>query len=350
MKILFLHTEISGYFLAGATKLVELYGAEMHIVRYPINKEAPFKFAQQKNVFYYERREYDFEKLKNLVAQINPQLIYCAGWIDKDYLKISKQYFDKIPTVLGFDNKWENTLKQNIATLLSPFYITNKFSHCFVAGQQQRKYAQKLGFKNEQIFTGLYTADVDLFYSQSLINKESKTKFFPKKFIYTARYVRHKGIENLWNSFDEIQKENPNEWELWCLGTGDITAFQHPKIKHFGFVQPDAMSEIIRQTGVFVLPSYFEPWGVAVHEFAAAGFPLLCSTEVGAASQFLEDGKNGYLFETKNKNSMKNAMKKMINLSNEKLNEMSNKSIELAKELTPEIWATTVMKMVNGKL
>jgi glycosyltransferase involved in cell wall biosynthesis len=46
---------------------------------------------------------------------------------------------------------------------------------------------------------------------------------------------------------------------------------------------------------VFALLSRHEPWGVAVNEAAASGLPLLLSDHVGAASDLLVDGGNGFL-------------------------------------------------------
>ena len=44
--------------------------------------------------------------LKKLVYSINPDVIICSGWIDKDYLKITKTYFKKIPTIMTCDTHW----------------------------------------------------------------------------------------------------------------------------------------------------------------------------------------------------------------------------------------------------
>lgn len=347
MKFVFLYTEIAGYFLACVKKLVELHNTEVHIFRYPVNSEAPFEFPLLKNVFYYERKNFTRKKLKEKVSEINPDCIYCAGWIDKDYLETVKIFSGKIPAILGFDNKWKNSVRQKVAALIAPFYLTNNFSHCFIPGEKQKQFSLKLGFKNNQILTGLYSADFDLFHSYYKLFSEEKKKFFPKIFLYAARYVKHKGIEDLWTAFIQLQNEFPNDWELWCIGTGDVQPIQHPKIKHFGFVQPEQLGKFIRQTGVYILPSRFEPWGVSLHEFAAAGFPLICSNEVGASEKFLENEKNGFLFNAGNIQELKNCMKKIILLNEQELKKMSELSIEKAKQITPETWANAIFQILT---
>ena len=284
-----------------------------------------------------------------MVEKISPDIIYCSGWTDKVYLKICGIYKSKIPTVIGLDNQWKGNIKQRIACLISPFYLLKKFSYAWIPGILQYKFAEKLGFNKNRIMSGLYCADVELFYTQFLSNREDKQRMFPKRFIFIGRYYEFKGVKDLWHAFIELQNENPNGWELWCLGTGDIPPIQHPKIKHFGFVQLEQLKHFIKDTGVFILPSHFEPWGVAVHECAAAGMPLICSNEVGAATAFLKIGDNGYLHEAKNINSLKSAMKKMMRLPDKELNKMGDRSSELAKQITPTIWANTIMKIINNQ-
>ena len=133
-------------------------------------------------------------------------------------------------------------------------------------------------------------------------------------------------MTELWQAFIELQSEDPNEWELWCLGIGDIEAVEHPKIKHFGFVQPKDLSAITLQCGVFVLPSRFEPWGVVVHEFTAAGLPLLLSNVVGASSTFLIPGFNGHQFVANKPNSLAQYLSKIIATPDQELLDMARTS------------------------
>lgn len=347
MKILFLYTEIADYFLAGCNALIEK-NAEVHIVRYPVNKEAPFQFEFPGKIKLYERNNYTNEKLLVLVESINPQVIVCSGWVDKGYLKVCKVFKEKAICILTLDNHWIGNFKQRIATFISPFYLHKRFSKCWVPGLLQYQYALKLGFKKGSILSGFYSCDFDLFYKQYLANKEEKQKQFPKRFIFVGRYYEFKGIKDLWQAFIELQNEEPNEWELWCLGAGDIEPVKHVKIKHFGFVQPKDLHEYIRKTGVFVLPSHFEPWGVVIHEFAAAGFPIICSDEVGARVAFVENNFNGYIYKTGDVEELKKQLKKIIKLSNNELMVLGERSVEKAKQITPEIWADTLMKLLES--
>ncbi len=346
MRLLILYEELAPYFLVCISEFSKINNAEIHIIKKSINKEAPFEFST-KSINIYSREEYTSEELFNLAQQINPTAIFCGGWMTKNYLKICSGFKGEIPIVVGFDNKWDGSIKQQIKRIIFPFLITNKFDACFVPGTQQKKFALKIGFKENKIRLGAYSCDFNLFHDQYQLNKQSKEVNMPKRFIFVGRYYEFKGIKDLWNAFIELQNENPNDWELWCLGTGDIEQIKHEKIKHFGFVQPKDLPEYIKNTSVFVLPSHFEPWGVVIHEFAAAGFPIVCSDNVGAAEAFVKNNVNGFIFKSRDVADLKEQLHKVINLSNFELNKMGEESVNFAKKITPSIWAQQLIDLVK---
>lgn len=346
MRVLFLYTELADYFIKCCASLAA--HAEIHVVRWPVNKEAPFRFEFPEGLKIYDKKNYTRQQLHDLTREISPDVIVCSGWIDKDYLAVVKPYFGKIPTVLTCDTHWRGSLKQRLATLLSPFFLLDRFSHAWVPGKIQALYCSKLGFKKDNIKQGFYCCDLEKFNSVYAQRRPQKEDHFPKRFLYVGRYYDFKGVTDLWQGFIELQAERPNEWELWCLGIGDIEPVQHPKIKHFGFVQPQELDPIVSQCGVFVLPSRFEPWGVVVQEYAASGFPLLLSHEVGASGTFLKENVNGFSFHAGNKTQIKALLKKITELSDKELNLMSQMSHEAAQQITPQSWASTVLEIYNG--
>lgn len=350
-RIVFLYTEVAGYTLSCISALIKNFPVEVHLVRWPLNKEAPFDFRFPDQLTVYTRTDYSDVHLLQLVNDLQPDLIFTSGWVDKGYKEIAKRFKSKIPVIVGIDNQWEGSLRQRIAVLFRSMAIKPYFTHAWVPGAAQRKFALKLGFAEQNILNGLYAADVNFFSEWYSEFKTLKEKSFPKRFIYVGRYLRHKGIYEMWQAFIELQKESPNDWELWCLGTGDEydQRIEHDQIKHFGFVQPEEIRNFVKDTGVFILPSQFEPWGVVVHEFSASGFPLILSEKVGSASVFLEENKNGFLIQPGNASSIKSAMKKIMNLSPADLLTMSAYSNTRAKAIHPEKWATDLFTLVKSK-
>lgn len=348
--ILFLFTELAGYIIAGLKHFADQYPVEIHVIRYPVNREAPFNFSfENAHITYYQRENLDAVELIRLAGDINPDIIFCSGWTDKGYLKVCHTYHKMIPVVLTLDNPWKNTLKQHIATLVGPYYLRQYFTHCWVPGVNQKNYAVKLGFPTDKIQLGFYSCDFELFHSQYLSNRQKKEKNFPRKIIYVGRYVKLKGIQELWDAFIQFHNTHQSDWELWCLGKGDLEPQfpSHPKIKNIGFVQPSEMNRYIEQCGVFILPTHTDHWGVVIHEFAAAGFPILSTTAAVAASTFVKDQFNGFLFNHNNPEDLLNVIEKVTRLTDDELLAMGDRSAEMATQITPATWSSAAMNFLN---
>ena len=341
-KVVFLYTEIAGYFMSCVKELAK--SADVLVVRWPINKEAPFEFGDNVSVNIIDRKSISEIELKQLIHEFTPDIVVCSGWIDKSYLKIIESFRKKIPCVLSLDNHWTGSLKQHLATLISPFYLKRLFTHAWVPGEPQYIFAHKLGF-GTNILKNFYCADTNLFGMQYETTFPNKTIKLPHRFLFVARYVEHKGIFEMWKAFVDLQNEFPNDWELWCLGTGEEweNKIENDKIKHFGFVQPTEMKQYIEGTSVYILPSKFEPWGVSVQEFAISGYPLLLSSAVGSKHKFLAG--NGYEFQSGSAVAIKNAMKKVIEKSDEELIEMGRISNALGLTITPADWAKNILSI-----
>ncbi|HHG83621.1 MAG TPA: glycosyl transferase family 1, partial [Bacteroidetes bacterium] len=205
MKILILYSELAGYFMACVRRYLEIYGGEMHIVRWPINPEAPFNFDGIAGVTYYERNDYDTGELLELAKKIQPDLVYSAGWIDKPYLKVNR-YFRRqgVPVIAAFDTQWKGTFRQKVATWMSPFFILNSFSHAWVPGLFQYEYARRLGFSRERILMGMYSADIKLFEPVYAAAMAAKKQAYPHRFLYVGRYLALKGVLELYHAFREM--------------------------------------------------------------------------------------------------------------------------------------------------
>lgn len=348
-RLLFLYSELADYFLACIKKLISTYNVEVHVIHWPINKEAPFLFTFPEKVNFYDRKQFDLNELKEKVKNISPDFIYCSGWMDKDYLSVAQDYKGKIPLVIGLDTKWKGSFRQYVACVLSRFTINKVFSYCWVPGQKQMKYALKLGFKTEKIKTGYYSADTDYYKALGEKVSDAKQKKYPHRLIYVGRYYDFKGVRDLWDAFIQWKKESNSDWELWCLGVGDIEPVVHPEIKHFGFIQPKDMEPFLKETGVFIMPSKIEPWGVVLQEFAAAGFPLICSDVVGSSEAFLSVGENGYIYRAGDIGKLKKCITEITSLPDSELIRMGHKSAELALKISPETWANTVMSILENK-
>jgi len=348
MKVLILYTELADYTVACIATFRKKYPrAKVLVFHYPVNPEAPFAFSDiSSDAFICVNDIKTFAEMKRIVQSFNPDVVICSGWTNKWYLRICLLRRGSSVNVLTLDNHWRGDLKQYLFALISPVSLRQLMARIWVPGKPQVQYARELGFKSRDIVTGFYSCDTAKFDAYFLRFQQKKKERFPHRFICVARYIPEKGYDTLWASFIEWKKRSPNDWELWCVGTGAMfeRRVEHEHIKHLGFIQKDQWEEIIRETGVFVLASRYEPWGVAVHEFAGAGYPLVLSNKVGAAAEFCGI-TNGSVFDPEDAEDLIHQFERISLLTDDELCAMGSESNRLAKKITPEKWAATIASL-----
>jgi len=342
-RIVFLYTELAGY-IRECMEHLAATGAEVHVFAFPVNPEAPFDFDTAGALCrYLPRRDYDFAALRDEVRLIGPELVVCSGWIDPDYVALCRELRPDVRTVVALDNQYPNSLRGKIGLLRARAKFRPAFDFAWVPGRPQAAYAAAMGFEPNEVFTGFYSADTELF--SKFFNARPEGHFV-RRFLYFGRYVDFKGLRHLWEAFDRL--EHPDR-ELWCAGTGALYD-ERPALRglrHFGFVQPADLDTFVSDGGIFVLPSLREPWGVAVHEFAAAGLPLICTSVTGAASAFLKDGENGILVPPADVDALYRAMKAMMVKPCSELESMGRLSAVAAAEISKEKWSETAFEILN---
>ncbi|OHX64934.1 glycosyltransferase [Flammeovirga pacifica] len=340
MKILILFTRLTGYWMNGLKKARDFHNIQFDVYRTPPSQDAPFviKSEEKINIFNVDQLNYD------QIINIHYDLIYTAGWNNKSFLKVNKFFKSKqIPTVMGMDNQWFGSIKQKVAEIAAPFYLQKYFSKIWVSGLYQFPYAQRLGFSNNEIVTGLYCADDSIFNQQKTI--------INKRFVFIGRLVKEKGLDNLIDSFLKISNKCP-DWTLEIIGNGplkDLIPTNHPQIRHIPFIHPNDLQQFLSEGGVFTLPSIYEPWGVVIHEAVLMGMPIISTYESGATTTFVENGYNGFLFNAKDKHKLTNSLLKMIKLSVNDLLLFSKRSLELSKRIESNIWANKIYNLANEK-
>lgn len=354
-KVLFLYTELAPYFLAGVERLVQDHDVEVHLVRWPVNREAPFHLRFADRVTVYERSAYDDAGLLALVRTIAPDIAFASGWVDKGYLRACRALRKGgIPVVMCSDTAWRGDARQWLAVVAARTWLSSAFSHAWVTGEAQATYARKLGFAARAIRTGFYAADVDRFADIGARTASGKAARFPHRFLCVARYIPTKGHQLLCDAFAALcDAGDACDWELWIAGTGELEeavkaspSGRHPRIHHLGFVQAHDLGGVIAESGVFVLPSTYEPWGVVVQEMACAGLPLLLSSAVGARERFLEEAVNGHVFRAGDAASLRTMLRMMVLSSDDELRAMGIRSSALGRSWTPRQWAATVMDLL----
>lgn len=344
MNILYFYSEVMGYTLAVIKSLVKDHGATVHVVYWDKGTRSAFQLPELNGVVYYKRSTLTQTDLEELLERVSPKILYVSGRMDKAYLKASRSARKRgVVVVSGFDEQWKPSLKNFIVSAASYWLYRKYFDFIWVPGPRQYAFAKKLGYTDPYIIDGLYTADTELF--ATAFNAVSSKK----QFVFTGRFAKEKGITMLIDAFLASQKIQAHDWQLLLIGNGPLkdSIVTHPSIFVMDFLQPQQLVETMKEGGVFVLPSTYEPWGVVLHEYASAGFPMICSDECGAAIVFVHEKENGYLVKSNDTEDLTRAILQMINLTPDQLLQMKTRSYELGASISPLKSSHALLAVLN---
>ncbi|NCX96090.1 MAG: glycosyltransferase [Chitinophagia bacterium] len=347
INIVYLYSEVMPYAISVMRALVKYHGATIHCVHWDTQKKTPFMPVNEEGITFYKRSEFNNQDLKAWVADKTPSLLVVSGRMDKLYLEVALHFRKKLKVVTGSDNQWTGSKKNIVAALLAPFLYKKYFEYFWVPGKRQSVFAEKMGYRKDKIIHNLYTGDSGIFDKVYEKNRPIKEKSYPHSIAFVGRFAPEKGINFLTDAFRLAKIEQQNDWKLILVGAGDFAPEPGQDIEVKPFMKPIELAEESKNWGVFCLPSVKEPWGVVVHEFAMTGLPLLCTRQVGAADAFLENGKNGYLFNAGNVEELKQALQKIMTLTDTALLDMGAHSYKLSQTISPKIAADSLMSILK---
>ncbi len=266
-------------------------------------------------------KQIDFFYKKN-ISLIKPDVIVSIGWADRTYQRLliyanSK----KIPCMIVSDSiikKEKNKSRFFLKEILKKF-ILKGYSSAFVAGRKSKEYLIRLGFKEENIF---YPWDVvDNSFFEKLTSKSKKSQY--KYFLCVSRLLERKNLFNLIKSFSNYQKEG-GIWRLKIIGSGDLyfrlkkyaeNMTNHENIEIINWLQISDLVDYYKNASAFILPSYFDNWGLVVNEAISSGLPCIVSQNCGCAVDLIKNNETGFVFNPKKNYELQKYMKKVENLT-----------------------------------
>ncbi len=133
---------------------------------------------------------------------------------------------------------------------------------------------------------------------------------------YIGTLGKHKGVDTLITAFKDI---NDSNIRLHIIGKGydedefKLMAGDDDRIVFHGFVDNREIMKYYELTNVLVIPSIcYDNSPLVVYESFSTGTPVIGS-DIGGIPELIEEGYNGYLFESGNSDSLKEKLVKVIN-------------------------------------
>ena len=164
-----------------------------------------------------------------------------------------------------------------------------------------------------------------------------------KIILFVGNLIHRKRIDTLIDSLNDLNERYSNFIAI-IVGKGTesqkleslVNAYHLTDMVIFlGGISKTELSNYYSAADVFVLPSVSEGHSVAVLEAMASGLPIVASDAQGN-KESIEDGKNGFLFETGNKKSL---MEKLFILLTD--SELHKKMSETCLMVYAEKFSTT---------
>jgi len=326
--------------------LANEYGCQIAVVHWDKRKLTPFVFTNPAITVLTRSTEH-VSSMVNRLTSLHPDLLYVSGRMDKEYLMVARQAKSMgIPVVMGSDTQWKGNWRDILASLLKLILYKPYFTHAWVPGILQYEYVKRMGFKEKSIVFDLYSGNVPLFNSYYLKRRKSSTQ---RDIIFIGRLHEVKGIIPLIQVLQELKEKGIFKGKLWIFGNGPLAEVipSVKWIKIMGFAKQNEFEEGIVLSSIFCLPSIEEPWGVVLHEMAAAGLPICCSDVCGAATAFVKHDYNGYIFKSGDWKDLREKLRSMLLLSDETLEDMSRRSYELAQSITPYSSARSLLSVIE---
>jgi len=132
-----------------------------------------------------------------------------------------------------------------------------------------------------------------------------------------GRLTEQKGHRYLIDAFEKIIEKFPQA-ELWIVGEGELKEKLQTQIEKLKLAEHVKLlgtrrdiPEILTQFDVFVMPSLWEGLGITVIEAMVTGLPVIASG-VDGLRELIEDGETGILVESKNAESLAEAIMKLL--------------------------------------
>jgi glycosyltransferase involved in cell wall biosynthesis len=346
LRVTFCWAEVTGYMAACWRALAARPGVDLHIV-YPQQLSGtanpflsdPLLLEGLSNERFISDAPNIDHWLRKAVAARNPDVVVLCGWLYRPYSRIvHSPELKHTCVVLGMDSPWRGSLFQRIAKFRLASLV-NRVNLVVTSGERSSEYARRIGVPENRIRSGYYGFDHELF-SAVARKRSTAAGEWPRQFLFVGRYAPEKDLPTLMKAYAAYRAGLSRPWGLTCCGAGvDRDLLKGvPGVVDAGFTQPKDLPSVLRMHGVFVLPSRFEPWGVALAEAAASGLPVICSTACGAGIDLVRPYYNGLVVAPTDVSGLARAMR-WIHDHEAELPAMGSRSQGLAEAYSAEAWA-----------
>jgi glycosyltransferase involved in cell wall biosynthesis len=172
-----------------------------------------------------------------------------------------------------------------------------------------------------------YFSDLQRF---SVAEREERVE---RVFLFSGSLIARKGVDLLARAFVRLVSE-VDHVRLRIVGEGELrdgvaqTLGPVERCVEFvGFKDWHELPGEYTPADVLCVPSRYDGWGLVVPEGLASGLPVIATDRMGAALEFIETGRNGWLVRAGNEDALLGAMREAAMIDLEGMRERARESV-----------------------
>lgn len=172
-------------------------------------------------------------------------------------------------------------------------------------------------------------------------------------FLFSGSVIARKGVDLLARAFVRLASDVGNV-RLKIVGEGELRQTLaetlgpvSERVEFMGFKDWDDLPREYARADVLCVPSRYDGWGLVVPEGLASGLPVIATDRMGAALEFIETGRNGWLIRAGDEEALLEAMREA---ALKQLDEMRDSARESVREHTLENGASLFARFARESL
>ena len=206
-------------------------------------------------------------------------------------------------------------------------------SACLTIGSRSEEFYLHYGVPREKLFFTPYSVDNDFFRESNIRARRTRKALKArlgfadnaKLILFAGKLIKKKRPLDLLRAYDEFLREEGRANRrvgLVFVGDGilrnDLERYARERnlhgVRFVGFVNQSKLPSYFAIADLFVLPSGpGEVSPLIINETMASGLPIIVSDAVPSARDFVEDSKNGYLFQAGDIGRLSGLLRRLVN-------------------------------------
>ena len=258
--------------------------------------------------------------------------------------------FKKIPVIIHFHGGAFRDFYRDQPKILKKYisFVLKKSNAQIALTPSWKKYIDDITIKNDSV---VISNCVSIPSESECIDKRKKNKVIHLTFL--GRLDSVKGIFDLIHAAS-ILKERKKSFVLNIAGEGErqkcIEMINNYNLKNYvkllGWVDGDDKKKMFRFTDIFVLPSYYESFGIVLVEAMSYKIPIVASNG-GQIPEVVENGINGMLFDAGDVEQLANAIERMMEDENLRTRLGRNGRFNAMENYSREVFGNKIQDLYN---